>query len=184
MGWESHHSRSTHPRHLGQHSANLSPATPMCLLSSPDSDLFLSAQGAGFNRPYTLNNYYLRSHATQDVLEVMNDTEIHEMAKLGKQKKAYDDSIRDLDDVYFEVQRREEQRRKQGLPPLIGVLPRKYEGHFSTPEERWEPDDEVADPTPSRAVHSKGRTSSRAQILSRNKSTNRPQRKSQSKRAS
>src|SRR6266851_4132193 len=56
MGWESHHSRSTHPRHLGQHSANLSPATPMCLLSSPDSDLFLSAQGAGFNRPYTLNN--------------------------------------------------------------------------------------------------------------------------------
>src|SRR6266851_1085601 len=57
MGWESHHSRSTHPRHLGQHSANLSPATPMCLLSSPDSDLFLSAQGAGFNRPYTLNNY-------------------------------------------------------------------------------------------------------------------------------
>src|SRR6266404_8940884 len=59
MGWESHHSRSTHPRHLGQHSANLSPATPMCLLSSPDSDLFLSAQGAGFNRPYTLNNYQL-----------------------------------------------------------------------------------------------------------------------------
>src|SRR5712692_4202002 len=59
MGWESHHSRSTHPRHLGQHSANLSPATPMCLLSSPDSDLFLSAQGAGFNRPYTLNNYLL-----------------------------------------------------------------------------------------------------------------------------
>jgi len=133
---------------------------------------------------YQVEIQYLRSHATQDVLEVMNDTEIHEMAKLGKQKKAYDDSIRDLDDVYFEVQRREEQRRKQGLPPLTGVLPRKYEGHFSTPEERWEPDDEVADPTPSRAVHSKGRTSSRAQILSRNKSTNRPQRKSQSKRAS
>src|SRR5882672_665592 len=61
MGWESHHSRSTHPRHLGQHSANLSPATPMCLLSSPDSDLFLSAQGAGFNRPYTLNNYMISS---------------------------------------------------------------------------------------------------------------------------
>src|SRR5882724_9395256 len=64
MGWESHHSRSTHTRHLGQHSANLSPATPMCLLSSPDSDLFLSAQGAGFNRPYTLNNYNLRTTET------------------------------------------------------------------------------------------------------------------------
>src|SRR6266436_598471 len=57
MGWESHHSRSTYPRHFGQHSANLSPATPMCLLHSPDSDLFLSAQGTGFNRPYALNNY-------------------------------------------------------------------------------------------------------------------------------
>src|SRR5438552_3823630 len=59
MGWESHHSRSTQPRHLGQHSANLSPATPMCLLSSTDSDLFLSAQGTGFNRPYALNNYFI-----------------------------------------------------------------------------------------------------------------------------
>jgi hypothetical protein len=72
---------------------------------------------------YQVEIQYLCSHATQDVLEVMNDTEIHEMAKLGKRKKAYDDSIRDLDDVYFEVQHREEQRRKQGLPSLIGVLP-------------------------------------------------------------
>jgi hypothetical protein len=52
----------------------------------------------------------------------MNDQEIDEMANLGKQKKAYDDTIRDLDDVYFEVQQREEQRRKRGLPSLIGVL--------------------------------------------------------------
>ena len=52
----------------------------------------------------------------------MNNKEIEEMARLGKQKKAYEDSIRDLDDCYFEVQEREEQRRKQGLPSLIGVL--------------------------------------------------------------
>src|SRR5712692_3960976 len=73
MGWESHHSRSTHPRHLGQHSANLSPATPMCLLSSPDSDLFLSAQGAGFNRPYTLNNYRQYSCGFESTINIVED---------------------------------------------------------------------------------------------------------------
>jgi len=71
---------------------------------------------------YKVEIQYLRSHATQDVLAVMNDKEIQEMAALGKQKKAYEDSLRDLDDVYFEVQEREEQRRRQGLPSLIGVL--------------------------------------------------------------
>ena len=71
---------------------------------------------------YSVEIQYLRCHATQDILEIMNEKEIDEMAKLGKQKKAYEDSLRDLDDVYFEVQAREEQRRKQGLPPLIGVL--------------------------------------------------------------
>jgi hypothetical protein len=70
---------------------------------------------------YRVEIQYLRSHPTQDVLEVMNDKEVDEMAELGMQKKAYD-RLRDLDDVYFEVQDREEQRRKQGLPSLIGVL--------------------------------------------------------------
>src|SRR5712664_1924417 len=92
MGWESHHSRSTHPRHLGQHSANLSPATPMCLLSSPDSDLFLSAQGAGFNRPYTLNNYHrVRSVAAYLIhiirlmeLTSLRNVELEEIKKAGE----------------------------------------------------------------------------------------------------
>jgi hypothetical protein len=83
---------------------------------------------------YQVDLHYLRSHATQDVLEVMNSKEIDEMAKLGKQKKVYEDSIRDLDDVYFEVQEREEQRRRQGLPPLIGVL-RGYQSSTAAEEE-------------------------------------------------
>src|SRR6266436_5327327 len=132
---------------------------------------------------YQVEIQHLRSEATQDVLEIMNDAELDEAAKLDRKRRAYTDSIRDLDDVYFEVQSREEERRKQGLPPLIGVLPRNYEDPFSTPEERSEADNKAADPTPSPPVHSKGRTSSRTQILSRKKSRNDPQRKSQSKRA-
>jgi hypothetical protein len=84
---------------------------------------------------YKVDIEYLRSHATQDVLEVMNDKEIDEMAKLGKQKKADHDSLRDLDDIYFEVQEREEQRRKQGLPSMMGVLPRGHQSPVSAEEE-------------------------------------------------
>jgi hypothetical protein len=106
---------------------------------------------------YEVEIRYLRSHATQDVLEAMNDIEIHEMANLGKQKKAYDDRMRDPDDVYFEVQQREEQRSKQGLPSLIGVLPRDYQAPVSAPEE--EGDDPVASRT-SQGIHYDGRIES------------------------
>src|ERR1700730_10505073 len=51
---------------------------------------------------YQVEIQYLRAEATQDVLEVMNDAELEEAAKLARQKKAYSDSLRDLDDVYFE----------------------------------------------------------------------------------
>jgi hypothetical protein len=95
---------------------------------------------------YKVEIQYLRSHATQDVLEVMNDKEIHEMAVLGKQKKAYEDSLRDLDDVYFEVQEREEQRRRQGLPSLIGVL----RGYQPSTAERVETD---VEPSVARSSH-------------------------------
>src|SRR2546428_11607504 len=57
MGWESHKQRSTRARCLGQHSENLPPTTPICLLSSSNSGLFTSPQGTRYNRPYTLNNY-------------------------------------------------------------------------------------------------------------------------------
>lgn len=79
-------------------------------------------------KAYQVEIECLRAEATQDVLEIMNDIEIHEAYKWSKQKKAYDDTLRDPDDVYLEVQRREAERRKKGLPPLIGILPR-------TPEE-------------------------------------------------
>lgn len=125
---------------------------------------------------YQVEIQYLRSHATQDVLEVMNDTEIHEMAKLGKQKKAYDDSIRDLDDVYFEVQHREEQRRKQGLPSLIGVLPVNYQPPVSEP---GEPDDETVTSDASLDAHSQNKikSSTRSPHGKRSARNSRPRRR-------
>ena len=101
---------------------------------------------------YQVEIQHLRSEATQDVLEIMNDAELDEAAKLDRKRKAYTDGIRDLDDVYFEGQQREEERRKQGLPPLIGVLPDSTKdsnadptlivAHIIDPQtERCDPDD-------------------------------------------
>jgi hypothetical protein len=83
------------------------------------------------------------------------------MAKLGKQKKAYDDSIRDLDDVYFEVQEREEQRRKQGLPSLIGVL----RGHQSPVSAREDADDDTVPSRFSKDSYPERRAESRARNM-------------------
>jgi hypothetical protein len=110
----------------------------------------------------------------------MNDTEIHEMAKLGKQKKAYDDSIRDLDDVYFEVQHREEERHKQGLPPLLGILPFTDQGPIPTLTSR--PDEDSAKHASSEEDHSKGRNKSRSRRALGKYRRNNPRRKSSHRR--
>ena len=113
---------------------------------------------------YRVDIEYLRSHATQDVLEVMNDKEINEMATLGRQKKAYADSLRDLDDVYFEVQEREEQRRKQGLPSLIGIL----RGYQPPASEREEMDVEPSVARSSHVVEPRRASKSASETLHRN----------------
>jgi hypothetical protein len=62
--------------------------------------------------PLFLNRVpHSRAGASQDVLDVMNEVEIDESSWLWKQKRAYEKSIRDRDDVYFEVGQREEERR-------------------------------------------------------------------------
>jgi hypothetical protein len=83
---------------------------------------------------------HLRAEASQDVAESMGQIEVKESFQLWKQKRAYEKSLRDPDDVYFEVRDREEERRKQGLPSLIGVL----RGHIREPED-GEEDEEIDD---------------------------------------
>src|SRR5712691_11404242 len=81
---------------------------------------------------YRVEIEHLRAEASQDVAESMNQIEIKESFQLWKQKRAYEKSLGDPDDVYFAVRDREEERRKQGLPSLIGVL----RGHVREPEAR------------------------------------------------
>ncbi len=97
---------------------------------------------------YQVEIEHLRAEASQDVAASMGQIEGKESFQLWKQKRAYEKSLGDPDDVYFEVRDREEERRKQGLPSLIGVL----RGHIREPEDEEE-DEEIDDDPEKTASH-------------------------------
>jgi hypothetical protein len=65
----------------------------------------------------------LRADVNGDFLEDMSDRELDDGCRFSKQRRAYEIKREDPDDVYIDVLRREEQRKRQGLPPRIGIIP-------------------------------------------------------------
>jgi len=65
----------------------------------------------------------LRAGVNADFVEEIGEHERREQGRFWKQRCAYEKTLEDPDDVYFEVEKREEQRRKQGLPPRLGIVP-------------------------------------------------------------
>jgi hypothetical protein len=67
--------------------------------------------------------------------EKLADNERLDEGRFWKQRREFEKKWRDPDDVYIEVGRREEERKKQGLPPRLGVLPHSA---VADEEDRWE----------------------------------------------
>jgi hypothetical protein len=65
----------------------------------------------------------VRCDMNADFTEKLADSERFEEGRFWKQRREFEKKWRDPDDVYIEVERREEERKKQGLPPRLGVLP-------------------------------------------------------------
>jgi hypothetical protein len=65
----------------------------------------------------------LRAGVNADFVEEIGEHERREQGRFWKQRRAYEKTLEDPDDVYFAVEEREEQRRKQGLPPRLGIVP-------------------------------------------------------------
>ncbi len=65
----------------------------------------------------------LRAQTNFEVLEHMSDREQHDWAHFGKLRRDWDRQFEDPDDVYLKAEQREEERRKQGLPPRLGIIP-------------------------------------------------------------
>jgi hypothetical protein len=55
--------------------------------------------------------------------EQLGDRERFDEGRFWKRRRAFEKKWRDPDDVYIDVERREEERKKQGLPPRLGIVP-------------------------------------------------------------
>lgn len=65
----------------------------------------------------------VRCGMNADFAEKLADSERFDEGRFCKERREFEKKWRDPDDVYLEVGRREEERKKQGLPPRLGVLP-------------------------------------------------------------
>src|SRR5215470_3956133 len=77
----------------------------------------------------------VRCDVNANFTEKLADGERFDEGRFWKQRRDFEKKWRDPDDVYVDVQRREENRKRQGLPPRVGIL-----SHSAVAEEerRWE----------------------------------------------
>ncbi len=76
-----------------------------------------------FLRSFQIEVEDLRAQTNFEVIEQMSDREQHDWAHFGKLRRQWDRQFEDPDDVYLKAKQREEERRKQGLPPRLGIIP-------------------------------------------------------------
>jgi hypothetical protein len=78
---------------------------------------------------------------TADFTEQLADSERFDEGHFWKQRRAFEKKWRDPDDVYIDVERREEERKKLGLPSRVigSILPHSA---VAQAEERWEAEQE------------------------------------------
>jgi hypothetical protein len=84
----------------------------------------------------------VRCDMNADFTEHLADSERFDEGHFWKQRHAFEKKWRDPDDVYIDVERREEERKKLGLPlRIIGsILPHSA---VAQAEERWEAEQEL-----------------------------------------
>jgi hypothetical protein len=76
-----------------------------------------------FLRSFQIEVEDLRAQTNFEVIEHLSDREQHDWAHFGKLRRKWDRQFEDPDDVYLKAEQREEERRKQGLPPRLGIIP-------------------------------------------------------------
>jgi hypothetical protein len=81
----------------------------------------------------------VRASMNADFTEQLGNRERFDEGRFWKQRRAIEKRWRDPDDVYLDVEHREEERKKQGLPPRIGVVPHSA---VAKEEQRWEAQEE------------------------------------------
>jgi hypothetical protein len=73
---------------------------------------------------FTVREAYFRecvASVNVSILDAMEESEQQTIANAYRERRAYEKKVRDPDDCYLDVLHREEERRQQGLPSLIGI---------------------------------------------------------------
>jgi len=83
----------------------------------------------------------VRCDVNADFTEKLADSERFDEGHFWKQRRAFDKRWKDPDDVYIDVERREQERKKKGLPPRVigNILPHSA---VAPAEESWEAEQE------------------------------------------
>jgi hypothetical protein len=83
----------------------------------------------------------VRCDTNADFTDQLADSERLDEGHFWKRRRAFEKKWKDPDDVYIDVERREEERKKRGLPPRVvgSILPHSA---VAQAEERWEADQE------------------------------------------
>jgi hypothetical protein len=95
----------------------------------------------------------VRAGVNADGIETLGDRERHDEGRFWKRRRAYEKRLEDPDDVYIDVQHREHERKKQGLPPRVGVVP-----HAAVADEQPCADPQTANRAKKRPFNSRGRS--------------------------
>src|SRR6201987_760615 len=81
----------------------------------------------------------VRCDMNADFTEKLADSERFDVGRFWKKRREFEKKWRDPADFYIEVERREEERKKRGLPPRLGVRPHSA---VAEEEDRWEAEQE------------------------------------------
>jgi hypothetical protein len=83
----------------------------------------------------------VRCDMNADFTEHLADSERFDEGHFWKQRRAFEKKWKDPDDIYIDVERREEERKKLGLPSRVigSILPHSA---VAQAEERWEAEQE------------------------------------------
>ena len=100
----------------------------------------MPVENLGFFRSEYLNAFKVelertRANANDELIETLRDYEQEEGARFGEMQKEWDDQLKDLDDVFFEAQKRKQEikeKMKELQSSLDRVKPKKKRKARST----------------------------------------------------
>ncbi len=82
-----------------------------------------------FLRAFQVMVEEIRAETNFELTDRIHQREQKDWYRFGRKRRQWQKQFEDPDDVYIEVQEREQERRQQGLPPRLGILP-----HAEPPE--------------------------------------------------